>query len=249
MRTWLKLILSAPLLASAAKASAQAVNPAHDMPGPADAQPQETAVGHGSISIAYLDSYVNGFWVDSNTKVPNGTIRSRGIALGFEYYFSDSWSFHAGVPFLSNRYEGQEPHCPTAKPPQCANIPVLNPPHPESQFIDDGNYHGTWQNLTIGVDWHTHINDYYITPSLTATIPSHDYVFFDNAAVGQRLHQLLVGATLAHQFEFSNLYYRIGYGYVFSQHVLGHSTNYQRFYGEIGYFVNERFSVLSLIHI
>ena len=71
---------------------------------------------------------------------------------------------------------------------------------------------------------------------LTATIPSHDYVFFDNAAVGQRLHQLLAAVTLAHQFEFSNLYYKLGYGYAFSEQVLGEDTGYQRFDGELGYF-------------
>jgi hypothetical protein len=207
----------------------------------------ETPKGHGSISISYLDTYVNGFWLTPSIKLPNGVVRSHGIALGLEYYFADAWSAYASIPFMSNTYDGMQPHCPTTAPPQCAGIPALNPQHPESQFIDDGQYHSTWQDLTLGVSYHANVNDYLITPSVTATIPSHDYVFFDNAAVGQRLYQLMLSATLAHQFAFTNLYYQIGYGYAFSQHVLGIDTGYQRFDGELGYFVNERLTLRTYL--
>lgn len=247
MRGWSLLIVSAVLWSQAARAEPQVPNPAQQMPEPADAAPKETMAGHGSISIAYLNSYVNGFMLDSKTEVPNGAVRSRGVALELEYYIADNWSIYGGIPFLSNKYQGQAPHCPTTAPPQCANIPPLNPQHPESQFIDDGQYHSTWQDFNLGVAWHTQIQDYFITPSLTANIPSHDYVFFDNAAVGQRLHQLLVAVQLGHQFEFSNIYYKLGYGYAFSQHVLGQDTGYQRFDAELGYFVNERWSVRGFV--
>ncbi|MGA9341515.1 MAG: hypothetical protein WBV61_04205 [Rhodanobacteraceae bacterium] len=216
-------------------------------PAPAKHSLQESAKGHGSISIAYLNTYVNGFQAASNIELPNGAVRSRGFDFDLTYYVADNWSVHFGIPYLDNRYTGDQPHCPTTAPPQCANIPVLNPSHPESRFIDDGRYHGTWQDFNLGVAWYTHINDYFITPSATLTVPSHDYVFFDNAAVGQRLTQLLLSATLAHQFEFTNLYYRLGYGYAFSKHVLGYDTGYQRFDAEFGWFVNEKFSVRTFL--
>jgi hypothetical protein len=247
MRAGIMLVLSALLIGHAAPAAAQVPNPSQQLTQPADVELQESAAGHGDISIAYLNTYVNGFWLDSKTKLSAGTVRSRGVALELDYNIADAWSVHVGIPFLSNRYQGSQPHCPTTTPPQCADIPALNPQHPESQFIDDGRYHSTWQDFTLGAAWNTHINDYYITPSVTATIPSHDYVFFDNAAVGQRLHQLLVAATLDHQFEFSNFYYKLGYGYAFSQHVLGQDTGYQRFDGELGYFINERWSVRAIV--
>jgi hypothetical protein len=247
MRAGIMWVLSALLIGLAAPGAAQVPNPLQQLPEPADEGLQESAAGHGDISIAYLNTYVNGFWLDSKTKLAAGTVRSRGVALELDYNVADAWSVHVGIPFLSNKYQGSQPHCPTTAPPQCANIPALNPQHPESQFIDDGRYHSTWQDFSLGAAWHTQINDYYITPSVTATIPSHDYVFFDNAAVGQRLHQLLVATTLAHQFEFSNFYYKLGYGYAFSQKVLGQDTGYQRFDGELGYFINERWSVRAFV--
>lgn len=203
----------------------------------------ETAKGHGAISISYLNTYVNGFYVDSNTKIPTGAVRSQGVALDLDYNFAEDWSAHLGIPFLSNRYDGPAPHCPTNTPPQCAGAPVLNPQHPESQFLDDGNTHGTWQDWTLGAAYHTHIGDYLITPSITATIPSHGYVFFANAAVAQDIWQLEFAATLAHQFAFTNLYYSLGYGYVFTERNLGTSVSHNRWDLELGYFVSEKLSL------
>ena len=210
---------------------------------PASEELHETAKGHGSVSIAYLNTYSNGFHLDSHTTVPIATVRSRGVALDVDYNVTDDWSLHLGVPYIDNRFVGGVPHCPTIAPPQCAGRPALNPQHPDSQFLDDGNYHGAWQDFNLGAAWHTHIGDYALTPSITAVIPSHGYTFFSNAAVGQDLRQLELAATLAHQFDFSNIYYTLGYAYVLSQHVLGHNTGYQRFDAELGYFINERLSV------
>ncbi len=102
------LILSAVLLACTVRATAQVPNPAQQMPDPADRTPQESMTGHGSISIAYLNTYVNGFWLDSKNKLPGaGTVRSQGVALQVEYYVADAWSLYVGIPFLRNRYQGK----------------------------------------------------------------------------------------------------------------------------------------------
>jgi hypothetical protein len=217
--------------------------PQPESPSPATEDLGETAKGHGSVSIAYLNTYSNGFQINTNTTKPLATVRSRGIALDVDYNVTDDLSVHLGIPYIDNRFVKGIPHCPTTAPPQCAGLPALNPQHPESQFLDDGKYHGTWQDFNLGAAWHTHIGNYYITPSITAVIPSHDYTFFANAAVGQRLRQLELAATLAHQFDFSNIYYKLGYAYVLSQRILGHDTGYQRFDAELGYFVNEKLSV------
>jgi len=212
-------------------------------PPPADETLGETAKGHGAISIAYLGTLSEGLYVDRNLTLPVGNVHSRGIALDLDYNFADAWSLHVGLPYISNRYDGHAPHCPTSMPVQCQNLPALAPQHPESKFLDDGRYHGTFQDWTLGVAWHTQIADYQITPSITATIPSHDYTFFANAAVAQDIWQLEFATTLAHQFQFSNLYYRIGYGYVFTEKTLTTDVNHHKVNLELGYFVNEKFSV------
>ena len=167
-------------------------------------------------------------------------MRSRGARLDLDYQFTDHWSAQVGIPFLSNRYSGIAPHCPTRAPPQCAQAPALDPSHPESQFLDDGGDHATWQDWTFGATYQTRLGSYFITPGIALSVPSHDYTFFANAAVGQRIWQLELSATLAHQFDFSNWYYRLGYGYVFAEKVLDTRVNHHRFDLELGYFINEK---------
>jgi len=210
---------------------------------PIDETLETQVAGHGSISLGFLASMSEGLKIDNNFTAPSGTVHSHGLALDLDYNIADAWTAHVGIPYISNKYDGKAPHCPTTVPSACAHAPVLSPAHPESQFLDDGEYHSTWQNWSLGLAYQTIVNDYVITPSVTAYIPSHDYTFFANAAVGQDLWFLEVAATLAHQFELSNFYYRVGYGYVFSEKTLDTTVSHHKINLELGYFVNDRLSL------
>lgn len=207
--------------------------------------PQPSTKGHGSISIGFQDSYVRGLRKDSSTIVHAGTARLRAVFLDVEYFFADDWSVHAGIPFVSNVGNGS-PHCPTTEPPQCRNVPPLNPQHPEAKFRDDGRYHGTWQDWDVGVSYHTTVyGNYVVTPSLSIHFPSHNYVFFSNSAPGPRYWQVEAAVDLTHQFDFTNFYYRVGYGYTFTEKVLDTRMNFSRLDLELGWFVNERLTLRS----
>jgi len=224
---------------------------------PAAAQVQPTAptsgdqgdnpAGHGSISIAYFDTDINGFWIRSNVKLPLGNVHMQGAGFDASYNLSNDWTVYGGIRYFTGRSDTTFPNCPTPAPAQCAGQPPLATPHPESPFLDDGNYHGAWQDWNLGVAYHANFGNYFVTPSATAYIPTHDYPTYGNAVVGQDLRQLLLAVTLSHQFDFTNFYYKLGYGYALSQHVLGVNTGYQRFDGELGWFVNEKFSVRGFV--
>lgn len=224
---------------------------------PASAQVQPTApssgnagdspAGHGSVSVAFFDTAIDGFWLRSNLKLPVGAVHMLGTGLDASYNVSDDWTVYGGIRYFTGRSGGPFPNCPTLAPPQCAGQPPLANPHPDAPFLDDGNYHGAWQDWNLGVAWHANIGNTYITPSATAFIPTHDYPTYGNAVVGQDLRQLLLDVTVSHQFDFTNFYYKVGYGYAFSQHVLGVDAGYQRFDGELGWFVNEKFSVRGFV--
>jgi len=207
----------------------------------------ENAAGHGSTSIVYYDTYANGFWLTSNNRAPIGGIHNQGLGFEASYNIGNNWTIYGAIDYFNKKYDGPAPDCPTTAPPQCANQPPLPVQHPEAQFVDDGSYHGTWQDITLGISPRFDLGGYILTPSATATIPSHDYPIYGFAAPGQRLYQLLLGATLAHQFDFTNFYYKVGYGYAFSQHVYGIDTGYQRYDGELGWFVNEKFSMRGFV--
>lgn len=199
--------------------------------------------GHGSFTIGFTNSLGDGLRISDGNIAHNGHTRIRSLNLGVDYNLTDHWTVHAGIPFVSNRYQGPAPHCPTTAPPQCANGHGLDPPHPESQFLDDGRFHGNWQDWSLGVAYSKAVAGYFLTPSLTVYLPSHDYAFFANAAVGQRLWKVEPAIELAHQFDFTNIYYRIQYGYVVAERTLGTSVNHHRFNVELGYFINPDLSL------
>jgi hypothetical protein len=241
------------LMAHVSSVSADAP-PNSNLP-PVDQDLAATAQGHGSISIGLQDTLVDGFRIN-NSIVDHagfGTDRLRAVQIDLDYFIADKWSLHAGIPFGSNKYNGSEPHCPTTAPAVCQNnpnVPPLSPPHPESAFLDDGSYHGTWQDWILGVSYHANFGSYYLTPSFTAYIPSHNYVHFAEAAVGQDIWRVEPSLELAHQFDFSNIYYRLRYGYDYTQAT--HYTysgisgskrvNHHRLDVELGYFFNEKLS-------
>lgn len=202
-----------------------------------------SAKGHGYISLGYQSTYVDGLRATDGNVLDVGHGTARAVQLDVDYFFADDWSVHAGIPYVSNVYHGS-PHCPTTQPPQCRGVPALNPQRPESHFQDDGRYHGTWQDWNLGVAWHTTVHgDYLVTPSLTLWYPSHDYVFFSNAAAGQRIWKVEPSIELAHQFDFTNFYYRARYSYVVTEKVMDTRMNHHRLELELGWFVNERFTL------
>lgn len=228
-----------------ASASAEDSESASESTASKDAVSGESAKGHGSISIGYQNTLVNGFLKHDGNPRPIGTVRVHSINLGGEYHFSDHWSVHFGLPYVQSRYLGPAPHCPTREPEECQNpnIRVPSPEHPESRFLDDGDPHGTWQDWHLGVAYHTNVGSYLITPSMTLQIPSHNYPFFAQSAVGQNLVKLEVGAELAHQFDFTNLYYRAALYRVFVEKTLGISVDHYKLDVELGWFINEDVSV------
>jgi len=211
---------------------------------PVDPTSAETSKGHGSFSVGYQNTYVNGMFLPvPGGEAPIGYVRVQSISFDLNYYFADRWSAQLGIPYVEGRYRGPDPHCITQAPPQCKGQVVPAQPHPESRFLDDGSYHGAWQDWTVGLAYHGNIDDYMLTPTVIAYLPSNRYTFFANAAVGQDVPKLELAIDLAHQFELSNLYYRARAGHVFAKKTLGQSIDYNKLDLELGYFLDDTWTV------
>ena len=72
--------------------------------------------------------------------------------------------------------------------------------------------------------------------------PSHDYTFFANAAVGQRLKKLKFGADVTRQLEGSNVYWSAGYDYEFTERAMHRNLNKQHARLSAGYYISPDWS-------
>lgn len=141
---------------------------------------------------------------------------TRSLMLAIDYRVSARWTLHASLPYIRKRARNDPgSHDPTA----------LNPPRPASEFIDDGSYHGTWQDWQLGATYHTALAGFDLRPHAVVTYPSSDYVFFASAAAGQRLARLRLGFDASRRWGASNFHYSGGYSYELVERVLGYNLD------------------------
>ena len=242
----LAFTIAAWAVAALAPAVAQTVPPPASIgsafTGAVASDSDETAKGHGTVSIGYQSSYVNG-QLFPDGKRPIGTIRVQSLSFDLDYFVADRWSVHLGIPFVETRYRGGMPHCVRTDPPPCQGAVVPSQPHPESKFLDDGTYHGTWQDWHLGLAHHANVDDYLLKPSISLQIPSHRYTFFSQSAPGQGLWKVELAIDVAHQLDMSNLYYRVRFGHVFAEKTLGQSIDHDKLDLELGYFLDDTWTI------
>lgn len=171
----------------------------------------EPASGHGRLSIGFQGAHTRGLVTGTGFHFSrSSTTDVRSISLGFEYWLDEHWSVQASLPFISKR---------ALNDPGRHNQNNLVVPHPESTFIDDGRYHSAWQDWQLGVTHHASVGAWDIATHVVLTYPSHDYVFFASAPVGQGLKKLRIGADVSQRLGRSNFHYSAGYSYEFVERI------------------------------
>lgn len=186
--------------------------------------------GHGSFSVSYQVIHTDGFEATTG-KLDVGTTDTRVVNLTARYHLTDRWTTTLGIPLIRKRYQGGVPHDPR----------LLSPPR-DAPFIDDGNYHTSWQDWFFKAGYLAHTGPLQIEPFLAVGVPSQDYPFFAASAVGQNQTKVELGVDFLYTPGLSDAWYRLELGYVFVEEVLDVSTDHWRLDVELGYFFSPRWS-------
>jgi hypothetical protein len=112
---------------------------------------------------------------------------------------------------------------------------LLDPPRPYIENVDQGDWNSGFQDLNIGAKYRVREGAFSVEPFVYLGVPSHEYPFYGNAAIGQQLTRLQVGSSLMWYPGLSNAYYSADIGYVFVEKTLGVSVNYWNIRAEAGY--------------
>jgi hypothetical protein len=185
----------------------------------------ESRKGSGQLVLAYQFNTTDGF-ESSIGDLPIGSIDTHVINFELEYAITDRLTVIAGIPYVRKRYNnGPLPHDPL----------LLDPPRPDVENVDLGNWNTDFQDFNFGAKYRAREGAFSVEPFFYFGIPSSNYPFYGNAAVGQQLKRLQVGSSLMWYPGLSNAYYRTDIGYVFVEETLGVSTNYWNLRVEAGY--------------
>src|SRR5262249_11888883 len=115
--------------------------------------------------------------------------------------------------------------------------------------LDDGHYHGSFQDLNIRVRYNAWTHPFMITPFVEYITPTNGYMFYSHAIVGNHVRQLNVGVFLGSLIDrvLPNTYIHGRYSYGFPQEILGVSRTRQNGEFEMGYFFTPSIHAFGLL--
>jgi hypothetical protein len=195
------------------------------------------AKGHGSASIAYQDLFIAAHTIFDGSRGYPGAIDNHSVFLSVDYGLTDRLAITLDLPFKSNRFVGPGVHDPD----------TLDDDHGEG-FIDDGNYHGGWQDWGIALRYLWKDEGLQVTPFVSYGLPSHDYTVFAHSALGSGQEHLKIGVNIGKRLAppSQNLYFQAGLSYSFMEKVEDRRVDHATLNGELGYFFTPRLSASLL---
>jgi len=196
---------------------------------PARAQAWLPPKGEASFSLGYGNVFVNRHYLGTgdnpgdNVESDYGHIRSQSFAIGLTYGVTNRLAVSVGLPFVDTKYYGTAgqnffPH----------TIPV-----------DDGDYHGTFQDYRIALAYQAFNGSVAVAPFVAAVVPSHAYTSFAHAAAGRDLREYLLGASVGGRLDrfLTGSYFEATYSYAFVERLMNIHHDRSDASLELGYFL------------
>lgn len=211
---------------------------------PAHAQGQQK--GDASLRVEYqyqrtgafeADTFVADYW----------TTDSHAVLLSADYAVNERLTVYATLPYVRKRFNpgpadifgtgAGDPHDPNAEY-WVDFVP------PDKRFHDDGEYHGDFQDLGVGMMYRAVDGpSWSISPYLGYSLPITNYPFFAKAAIGARLWNVPVGVDIGFVPLFSDWHFRANLAYVFSEKPLDVKVDYWLAHLSAGYWFKPNLSV------
>jgi hypothetical protein len=207
---------------------------------PVRAQAYLPPKGEGSVSVMFQDMGVTYHFLPA-IPVDRGHIRGESLFVDVTYGLTDKVAVSIGIPWIASKYTGLTPH-PLVD--SSGPIPVFYGASP----LDDGTYHGTFQDFRFDVRYNVTKRGLVLTPFAGSIMPSHDYTYFAHAAPGRDLRELQVGVLAAKMLDVlvPGLFVQSRYAYGFTEKALDISHNRSNMDLEVGYFLTPKLRLLGL---
>jgi hypothetical protein len=154
--------------------------------GAAHAQAWVPPAGVGSVTVAVQNLEYTGHFVTDGTFFEVGMSVHNLIEIEGEYAITDRLSVTATIPFVFAKYLDPNP-----LPPFVPFLPV-----------DDCRcWQNGWQDFGVAGRYNLANGAFALTPSVSIGVPSHGYNFRGEAALGERLKQLLIAVDAGQRLD------------------------------------------------
>jgi hypothetical protein len=192
------------------------------------------ARGEGSIYLSYLSLLTSDHLLGSGQPLDRGPTRLNTVTAGLTYGISDRLAVSAEIPYIASKFDLKPGLAPNA--------------HDLEATIDDGRYHGTFQDFRAEVKYNAVKGPLMFTPFFGLVIPSHSYVTFGHSAPGKDLREYHVGANVGRLLNplLPRAYFDLRYGYSFVQNLDGMNLDRNNVDLEVGYFLKPSLAVRGI---
>jgi len=174
--------------------------------------------------------------------------------LSGDYAINDRWTVFAALPYVRKRFtptpDPNNPFDPPNGDPHNPNDPYwVDFVPPDKQFWDDGDYHGDFQDFSIGFSYRIAKGPWTLNPYISYGVPASDYPFFAKAAIGLNLWTVPVGTTFSYVPYFSDWHFDGNVAYVFSEKPLGYNVDYWLAHLSAGYWFRANLSANAFLSL
>jgi hypothetical protein len=181
----------------------------------AAAQAWTPPAGAGSVSLSYQRISNLGHVLTNGFFANGGFSTNMGAYVEGEYALTDRLAVSAGLPYVFSKYTDP------------------NPPPPPIPYLPVEQCHcwkGGWQDFGATARYNVFKSEnsaFSLTPSVGIGMPSHDYNFRGEAALGRDLREFRIALDVGQRLDpiSSKLVVQGRYSYAFVERVLNISTN------------------------
>lgn len=203
---------------------------------PVTAAQERPADFDDSIRLDYFYVHTADFKSDAYS-FDAGTTDSHAVRLSGSVSLDEKWTVFGGFNYVQKRLVdpiGYGTHNP--------RVDFWEFTPPDLRFIDDGDYHGGLQDLSIGVRYIALDGPLSISPYASFGTPISDYPIYGSAIIGSGLNVLQLGASLDYTPYFSDWIFQADVSYAISEKVVGVNLNHWLMYMSASYYVTPRFA-------
>jgi hypothetical protein len=200
-----------------------------------EAQEQKADFNH-SIRLDYYYVHSGEFQSDALT-FDAGTTDSHAVQLSAVFALNEKWTLFGSIPYVKKRLVdpiGWGTHNPL--------VDFYEYTPPDLRFVDDGEYHGGFQDLSVGVQYLALDGPLWVSPFVSYGAPASDYPIYGGAIIGKGLNELHLGVSLEYIPYFSDWNFQADITYAVSEKVLGVDLNYWLMYFAASYYVTPSFA-------
>lgn len=187
-----------------------------------------------SVRVEY--QFIHTGDIDSSLGLFDGATDAHIVLLSGVYSLSPRLKIFGSIPYVQKRYRGASEvvHDP--------NVDFVAYSPPDLTMVDDGDYHGGFQDASIGMQYLAIDGPFSVSPYISFGAPLRDYPIYGNAIIGKQLWELPIGVSLEFTPYFSDWSFHADIAYVISEKAVGVDLNYWYWHASASYFVTRRFA-------